>query len=175
MWSNNIPKFKGILWSVLRFFIKEQYSFDIDYHTSSSFEYFGVRFINGIDLLNNQIDKAIHDTLDLDRKHELKQLKRSTSRKFSGTTIACLSRITIYDYSKPPNSRIVTDIDSIVLKYNDQKMILELHESKNTRNPFNVAKKDLKNKLIKVLNPNSKGYFIKEVKGFGAKVVIQCN
>jgi hypothetical protein len=173
--SNNIPKFKGILWSVLNFFIKEQYSFDIEYHTSSSFEYLGVRFINGIDLLNNQIESAIQDTSELDRKHELKQLKRSTSRKFLGTTIACLSRVTIYDYSKAPNSRIVTDIDSIVLKYNDQKMILELHESKNTRNPYNTAKKDLKNKLIKVLNQNSKGYLIKEVKGFGAKVVIQCS
>jgi hypothetical protein len=171
--SNNIPTFKEILWSVLRYFIKDQYYFDIDHHVSKSYEYFGVRFDNGMDLLNNNVQSAIDETSDVDRKHELIQLQKSTTRKFNGTTIACLLRVTVYDYSKAPKDRTVTDIDSIVLKYCNNSMILELHESKNTKNPFKDAKKDLNKKLIKILNNNSKGFRIKEVKNFGAKVVLK--
>lgn len=173
--TNNIPTFKEILWSVLRFFIKDQYYFDIDHHISKTFEYFGVRFANGMDFLNNNVQSAINEAINVDRKHELIQLQKSTSRKFDGTTIACLLRVTVYDYSKAPRDRTVTDIDSIVLKYSINSMILELHESKNTKHPFRDAKKDLNKKLINILNTNSKGFRIKEVKNYGAKLVLQLN
>jgi hypothetical protein len=97
------------------------------------------------------------------------------SRKFDGFLIACIQRITIYDYSKSPDKRKVTDIDSLVLKFNKNQMYLELHESKNTSNPFRDAKKDLKSKLVKTLNSNTAGYKIAEVKDMGAKVVIKHN
>lgn len=171
--TGNIPTFRDILWAVIRFHVKEEYYFDIDHHVSKSYNYFGVRLHNGIDLISKNIDNAINDNLDPDRIHELKQLKVSTNRKFNGTTIACLARITIYDYSKSPSCRKVTDIDSIVLKFNQDVMYLEINESKNIKRPFKDAKKDLNEKLVKILNFNTKGYRIREVKNFGAKLVIK--
>ena len=170
--SQNIPTYRDILWAVLRFYIKDQYYFDIDHHVSKTHNFFGVRLKNGIDLLNNQIESAIIENTNLDRVHELKQLQRSTKKTFNGTTIACLSRITVYDYSKAPDKRKVTDIDALVLKFNSENVILEIHESKNTKKSFLEAKKDLKNKFVQVLNSNSSGYQIREVKNFGAKIVI---
>ncbi len=64
---------------------------------------------------------------------------------------------------------------TLVLKFNSERVILEFHESKNTKKSFTEAKKDLKNKFIKVLNSNSSGYQIREVKNFGAKIVINHN
>jgi hypothetical protein len=171
--SQNIPTFRDILWAVLRFHIRDQYYFEIDHHISKTYNFFGVRFENGIDLLNNNIDTAITENSDPDRIHELKQLQRSTKKAFKGTTIACIARITIYDYSKSPDKRKVTDIDSLVLKFNQEHVFLELHESKNTKRPFIDAKKDLKDKLIKVLNSNTNGYQIREVKNYGAKIAIK--
>ncbi|MDO3695757.1 hypothetical protein QVZ41_12980 [Wenyingzhuangia sp. chi5] len=174
--SQNIPTFKEILWSVLTYHIKSEYYFDIDHHISKKHKHFGVRINNNeeqIDSLKENIDIAIDENIDIDRKHELKQLKQSISREFKGTTIVCISRIIIYDYSKSPNNRKVTDIDSLVLKFNENEMILEFHESKNTKKPFNDAKKDINEKLIRVLNPNSKGYRVREVKNYGAKIVIK--
>ena len=171
--SQNIPTFRDILWAVLRFHIKDQYYFEIDHHISKTYNFFGVRFENAVDLLNNNIENAIKENSDPDRIHELKQLHRSTKKEFNGTTIACIARITIYDYSKSPDKRKVTDIDSLVLKFNQEHVYLELHESKNTKRPFNDAKKDLKEKLTKVLNSNTSGYQVREVKKYGAKIVIK--
>jgi hypothetical protein len=172
--SKNIPPFKEILWALLRYHIKDNYYFDIDHHTSSEYNFFGINSQAIGDLLSNEINNALSIVTDVDRKHELNQLKHSTKRKFDGTIISCLSRITIYDYSKPPSKRKVTDIDSLVLKFNENKLFLELHESKNTKNPVKDAKKDLRSHLINVLDKNIK-YSIKDVKGFGAKIVIQHN
>jgi len=173
--NKNIPAFKGILWSVLQFHIKDNYYFDIDHHTNTEFKYFGVKFYDGMDFLTSDIKKAINSSIDEDRKHELRQLLKSVNRKFEGTTIACLSRITIYDYSKAPSKRKVTDIDSVVLKFNNNQMALEFHESKNTRTPEKDAKKDLKAKFVKTLNENSKGYKFANIKKFGCKVVVKHN
>ncbi|MBC3540248.1 hypothetical protein ACFSC6_01395 [Rufibacter sediminis] len=173
--ENNIPAFRNILWAVLRFHIKDNYYFDIDHHTSKDYKFFGVNRNNEEDLLTIEVDRAISTTTDNDRKHELKQLLQSIKRKFKGTTIACLSRITVYDYSKSPDKRKVTDIDSLVLKFNEDTMLLELHESKNTRTPYRDAKKDLNQKLISILNKNCTGYRIREVKGYGAKLIIKHN
>tara|TARA_R110002012_G_scaffold42418_10_gene115524 strand:+ start:15551 stop:17422 length:1872 start_codon:yes stop_codon:yes gene_type:complete len=171
--NKNIPAFKGILWAILQFHIKEDYYFDIDHHTYTEFKYFGVKSNNGMDFLTQDIITAIENADDRHRKHELKQLLKSVKRKYEGTTIACLSRINIYDYSKAPSKRKVTDIDSVVLKFNNNNMILEFHEAKNTKNPINDAKKDLKKKFVKILNDNSKGYKLANIKGFGCKVVIK--
>ncbi|MGB3776953.1 MAG: hypothetical protein WA960_01235 [Tunicatimonas sp.] len=172
--KKNIPVFKEILWSVLKHHLKDRYYFDIDHHTSKEYNYFGVKFSPGIDLLTKEVEQAIEQTENRDRQHELRQLLKSANRKFEGTTIACLSRTTIYDYSKAPSQRKVTDIDSLLLKFNSDEMILELHESKNTKASASDAKKDLKDKLTKTLN-NSKGYRyrIVEVKNMGAKIVIK--
>lgn len=169
----NHPTFKDILWAVLSYHLKDQYYFDIDPHVSKEYDFVGIILKNRIHELNDHIEKAISGTDDPNRIHELKQLQKSTTRKFDGYVIACIARLNIYDYSKAPEKRIVTDIDSLVLKFNEDQMILEFHESKNTKKPENDAKKDLKKKFIKVLNSNSKGYRIQKVTGFGAKVIIK--
>ncbi|MDW3211418.1 MAG: hypothetical protein R8N23_16225 [Reichenbachiella sp.] len=169
----NVPHHKEILWAFLKFHLKENYYFDIDHHISKKYKFFGVKIEDEMDFLNSEINKAIKENTDPDRKHELKQLRKSTSRKYNGIIIACLSRITIFDYSKPPNKRKVTDIDSLVLKFNKNETLLEMHESKNTSNPTGKARKDLKTKLVKVLNKSCKGYSIRDVNGFGAKLVIK--
>jgi hypothetical protein len=170
--QKNIPSYRNLLWSVLRLHLKESYYFDIDHHVNEEYHFFGVKD-DEEDYLTEEIEKAINLTANPDRKHELKQLLKSVSRKFDGTVIACLQRIKIYDYSKAPGERDVTDIDSLVLKFNNEKMYLEFHESKNTRNPFNDAKKDLKKKFIKTLSSYSNGYTISKVTGLGAKVVVK--
>lgn len=170
----NIPVFKDILWSVLRYHIEEKYHFDIDHHTTNKYDYFGVK-VAEFDSLEKNLNIAILNEIDLDRKHELEQIRRSSIRKFDGTIIVCIARIKIYDYSLAPEKRIVTDIDGVVLKFNNKELILELHESKNTSKPEKDAIKDLEKKLIKTLNKNAKGFKINEVKKYGAKIYIKHN
>ena len=169
--ERNIPSFKGILWTIIKAHFKDQYSFDIDYHLSDDYEYFGVKLSDKLDYLTPELNKAITTTSDPDRIHELKQLQKATQRNFEGYKIACLARITIYDYSQPPSNTLVTDIDSVLLRFNKEELILEFFEGKNTRRSVNDAKKDLKKKFVRVLNSNAK-YRIKEVANFGAKIVI---
>ncbi|SMD31825.1 hypothetical protein SAMN04488029_0163 [Reichenbachiella faecimaris] len=170
--THYIPAYKEILIAILKFHLGESYYFDIDHHVHRNFNYFGIKKDNSYDLMTRDINSAISESNDPDRKHELNHLSKSVNRKFDGIKIACLSRITIYDYSKNPSERKVTDIDSVLLKFNSEVMILELNESKNTRRPERDARRDI-NKLKKVLNKNSKGYRIQEVKGYGAKLVIK--
>ncbi len=171
--NKNVPAYKEILWAVLNFHFKENFYFDMDHHIAKEYKYFGVKLSDEMDFLTNDIEEAIKNSEDDDRKHELSQLLRSVKRKFDGIVISCLARITIYDYSKPPSKRIVTDLDSVVLKFNSRTMILEMHESKNTANPMNDARKDLKDKFVQVLNSNCKGYSITNVTDYGAKVVVK--
>lgn len=119
------------------------------------------------------MDKAIVSEKDLDRKHELNQLKQSAYRKFEGTVLICISRIKIYNYSLAPDKRIVTDIDGVVLKFNEDVLILELHESKNTAKPVKDALKDINDKLIKTIDKKIKGVKIKEVTKYGGKIYIR--
>ncbi len=172
--TKNLPAYKEILWSVLRFHIDDKYHFDIDHHTTQKYNYFGVK-VSDLNSLNENLDLAIKSEKDPDRIHELEQVKRSSIRKFDGTVIVCLARIKIYDYSLSPEKRIITDIDGVVLKFNSEELILELHESKNTAKPIRDAVKDLKAKLIKTLNKNSKGFKISPIKDFGGKVYIKHN
>lgn len=169
--QKNIPAFKELLWSILKYHIENKYHFDIDHHVSNKYDYFAVK-ISDFDSLNN-LDLAINTEDNDDRKHELLQIKKSAKRAFDGTVIVCLSRIKIYNYSLAPDKRIVTDIDGVVLKFNEKELILELHEGKNTSHPVRDAVKDLKAKLIKTLSKNSNGFKIKNVNGFGAKIYIR--
>ena len=171
--QRNIPAFKELLWSVLKYHISKKYHFDIDHHISEKYDFFAVK-LSEFNTLNN-LDLAINSEEDPDRKHELLQIKKSVNRKFDGIIIVCFSRIKIYDYSLAPERRIVTDIDGVVLKFNQNELILELHESKNTAHHVKDAVKDLKSKLIKTLSENSKGYKIFGVKNFGAKIYIRHN
>ncbi|SFJ49823.1 hypothetical protein [Olleya namhaensis] len=172
--NKNLPIFKNILWAVLRYHLDSKYHFDIDNHSFENYDYFGVK-VAGLNPLKENLDKAIDSEKDLDRKHELNQLKKSAYRKFEGTVLICLSRIKIYNYSLSPNNRIVTDIDGVVLKFNDKELILELHESKNTAKPVKDAIKDINSKLIKTIDKKIMGVKIKEVPSFGAKIYIRHN
>ena len=112
---------------------------------------------------------------DLDRLHELKQLSHSCRRKYDGFVFVCLARIIVYDPTKAPSERLVTDIDSSIIKITMEEMILELNESKNTKkNKESNAVNELRKRLVPVLNNKAKGYRVKRVKGFGGKLVIKC-
>ena len=81
----------------------------------------------------------------------------------------------IYDKTKPPNERKVTDIDSVVIKVNKSELLIELNETKNyKKNRETQAVKELREKLLPVLNKNAKGYRVRKGKGFGCKLVIRC-
>ena len=170
--SQNIPAYKEILWSVLRYFISEGLYFDIEHHTEKDYPLFGVKASGDEDYLTDRIETAIKLSPDPDRQHELKQLLKATNHKFDGIVIGCLVRVKIFEYSKAPNERPVTDIDAIALKFSEDKLILELHESKNTKNPYRDARKDLSNKLIGTINRSKAKVEIREVKGYGAKMII---
>lgn len=167
----NVPAIKNILWSVLKYHIDSKFHIDIDHHYNNAFDYFAVK-ISDFNSMDN-LQKAISVETDQNRKHELNQVKKSANRAYNGTVILCLARIKIFDYSLSPDKRIVTDIDGVVLKFNHEELILELHESKNTAHPVRDAVNDLKNKLVKTLNANSKGFKIRHVKKFGAKIYIR--
>lgn len=170
--NKNLPIFKNILWAVLRYHLDPKYHFDIDNHSAEKYDYFGVK-VAGLNALKENLDKAIVSEKDLDRKHELNQLKQSAYRKFEGTVLICISRIKIYNYSLAPDKRIVTDIDGVVLKFNEDVLILELHESKNTAKPVKDALKDINAKLIKTIDKKIKGVKIKEVPKYGGKIYIR--
>jgi hypothetical protein len=171
--QKNIPAFKHLLWAVLGYHIDEEYHFDIDHHLTNEHDFYAIK-TQGYSSLDN-IDSAIKNEDDNDRKHELRQIQKSANRTFKGIVITCLSRIKIYNYSLPPSKRIITDIDGVVLKFNEKELILELHESKNTRHPTKDAIKDLRNHLFKTLNKDLTGIKISPIEGFGAKVYIRYN
>ncbi|MBB4081131.1 hypothetical protein GGR28_003778 [Lewinella aquimaris] len=165
--------FKNISWSIIRLFIHDKFYFDLDnYHETTSF---GIIYPDG----TNELDKLIETEKEKflqkneDRVKELEHIQKATSRRFDGFTVACLDRIRIYDYSKPPSKRDVTDIDSLVIKFNQNELIVEFNETKNKRNCENRAKKDLNDKFVRILNSTAKGYRIHPVKKFGAKVRIR--
>jgi len=167
--------FRNIVWSVLRMFIRDKFYFDLDnYDASTSF---GVIHMEGDDNLTHTVDNLIkkYDKNDPDRAHELKQLRKAAKRPFNGYVVACLDRIRIYNYSLAPDRRVVTDIDSLLLKFNNDEFILELNESKNMKNGEKEAIKELKGKVVPTLNSNAKGYRVVNVKGYGGKVRIKIN
>ncbi len=171
------PAFRDLLWSILTFFIKGNFIIDIN-SENKPYDIFTMKFPgDSFSLIRENIEKAIaHENNDVDRVHELQQLKLSACRKYEGYVFVCLSRVTIFNPEKPPSERLVTDIDSTVIKVRKDELILELHESKNyKKNPEGAAVKDIREKLIPTLNANAKGYRVKKVNRMGAKCVIKCN
>jgi hypothetical protein len=171
----NLPTFRDVLWSILRYFIEDRYSFEIGQH-KYPFDVVGVKLLKlPIDTIINNISIAVKDEKDTDRVHELNHLKKAIDKNYNGFQLACLCRINIYDLSKPPDKRIITDIDSVLVKVNSDEFIIEFHESKNTPKSETDARKDLRNKFLKTLNKNASGYQIYDVKKMGAKLRIKIN
>lgn len=166
----NVQFFKKLTWSIIRFFIQARYYFELD--TTVDHKSIAVKYPTGEDFISDRIKQEIelYSGFDSDRVKELKHLEYASKRRFDGHTVVCIDRIKIYDYSLAPDKRNITDIDSLVLKFNKKELIVEFNETKNTNNPITHAKKDLKGKFVSVLNSNAKGYRIIPVGNFGAKV-----
>lgn len=161
-----------LLWTMIRFHIRDKYYFEVDTKHDIDNE-IGVMLPFGFDSLTPLIHERISKTDNEDRKHELRHLLKSSRVKFNGIRIGCVARIKIYDYSKAPSKREVTDIDSTLMRFNIDSYKIEFHESKNCKNAVREARKDIKNKFLKVLGQNSKSRKISENKMFGARVVVQ--
>lgn len=166
----NMPCFRGLVWSLIKWCLKDNYTFEIAEHKP---KYEVVAFkLNNINLntIGYNIDLAKKNSGDKDKNHELEHLSHATKRNFDGFVLACLCRINIYDSLMPPEQRPVTDIDSLLIKVSENELIIEFNESKNTKkSAFKKARKDLREKFMKVLNSNAKGTKIMDVKNYGAK------
>lgn len=170
------PSYNDLFWSIISYFVKDFYHIDIEIQ-SNKYDYFGMRFPDrDVGFFKNNIEQAIEVEKDNeDRVFELKHLLYSSKRKYEGYVFVCLDQIKIYDLTKPPGARKVTDIDSSIIKVGENKLIIELNETKNNKRKREAkAVADLKKKLVPVLNDNSKGYRIHKVKNYGAKLVIKC-
>ena len=171
------PSFKNLLWSCVQYFMKDCFRLEIGQH-DIPYEIYSISLPKlGNGFMIQTIDEAIQfEKEDKNRVHELLQLRRMVSRKFSGYQIACLARVNIIDITKPPSKRIKTDIDSFVISISNNSVILELNESKNMKgNKESAAIIDLRKNLASVLSSTAKGYRIRRVEGMGAKLVIKCN
>ncbi|MCB2168151.1 MAG: hypothetical protein KQI78_10835 [Deltaproteobacteria bacterium] len=169
------PAFKDLFWSILSYFIKDPFQIDIQI-PKKEYDIFGMKFPNISLGLSDNINAAINiEKEDKSRAHELNQLLRSVNRSFDGYVLVCLARIVIYNPTKAPNERLVTDIDSCIIKAGKDMAIVELHEAKFLkRNRENRAVKEIRKNIVPVLSNNAKGYRVKKVKGFGGKLVIKC-
>jgi len=167
----NRRSYRYLLWTLLRYHLKKELHFDADSELVE--KDIGIISVDGYNDAIQMINSKIESEENSDKIHELNHLKRSISRKFNGIIVCCAARITIYNYSLAPNSRKVTDIDSLVCKLNQNTLYIELNETKNTKKPEKMARKDIKDKMLNCLNKKAKGYRVRDVKGYGAKVVIR--
>lgn len=169
-----INLYRKTVWAILRYVISPRYFWDVDIKTK---EYPQFTTFDGKD---PEIKKVLEQAISIegnneDRAHELKQIKKSLAIRFDGIILVSMARIKVYDSTMPPNKRLVTDIDGLVVKVNKEKLIIEFHEAKNKRNAYNAARKDLNDKFIGILNKDRIRYRIKEVKDMGAKLVVTFN
>lgn len=174
--SRNRPGFQELLTSILNYFIEDRYTFEIS-DNSISYDHIAFKLEK---LEFNHIEENLNSALDFethpDRLHELNHLKNSLKRGTNGFVLCCLCRINIYDFSQSPNKRIITDIDSLIIKITKEKFIIEFNETKNTKvNKIGNARKDLNQQFLPVLNKNKKGYRNIPVNGFGSKIQIKLN
>lgn len=171
-----LPAFRSLLSSIISYFLESKYTFEIT-DTNVPYDLVGVSLSElNFNTIKSNITKALDFEENEDRKLEIKQIKKLVPKNYPGYIICSMCRINIYDFSKSPNERIVTDIDSVIIKINRSELIIEFNETKNVkRNRENVAKKDLKDKFIRILNDNAKGYRNIPVKGFGSKIRIKIN
>lgn len=169
-----VPIYEKLFWSTINYFIKDKHIFDI-VPTSFKYDTFGISH-SIFNSLQKNLKVALEVEKDVDRLNELKQIQKSfkySRKRKSALTLGCLSRIDLYDLDESPDKAKTTDIDGVLIHSLKDELIIEFHESKNTNNPYNSAKKDIKKKLVRTLNDRKKGYRIKEVKGYGAKLVIK--
>ena len=167
------PTYESIVWSIIRFCIKSKYTIIQDKGVNEV-STIGVDFHEEpLKLLQKTLLQEIQVCDKVDRQHELKMLSQLSKREFKGYKLAMISRIKIYDYSKEPSKRLITDIDSVLIKISSSELIVELCEAKNCPKPEKVARKDIKEKLYPTLSFKSKQVTISDVKGFGAKVRVR--
>lgn len=166
------PVYKTLLWNTIKYYIKDDYTFDI-IQNNGDYNCFSMKF----DILNpfeKNIKLAIKSERDnKDRLNEIEQIYKSSKYKKDGYIFCCLNRIDVYNLLDSPNKAKCTDIDGVLIHSTSDCLVIEFHESKNTKNPFRDAKKDLNKKFIRILNERKKGYRIREVKGYGAKLVLK--
>lgn len=166
------PMYKALLWNTIKYYVKDDYTFDI-VQNNGNYNCFSMKF----DILNSfekNIKLAIKSEKDdEDRLNEIEQIYQSSKYKKDGYIFCCLNRIDVYNLLNPPDKAKCTDIDGVLIHSKEDCLIIEFHESKNTKKPFKEAKKDLNEKFIKILNNRKNGYRIKEVKGYGAKLVLK--
>lgn len=170
------PSYRQLFWSILNYFIEDKYLLDID-SSKKEYDIFSLKLPTfSLDLIKDNINKAIEVESDEDRKHELKHLWNEVKRNYDGFIYTCLSRIIIYDPTKPPSERIISDIDSASIKISPEEIIIDLIESKNTsKTRENKALKDIRNNLIHILDRKKANYRVLKCKGFGAKLRIKIN
>lgn len=172
------PSFRNLLWSMISFFVKDQYRIEIE-HGKLPYDNYAVDFPELGDGDDYYIDKlnrayAYETSKDPDRAHEIDMIRYLSKRKFDGFRVAFLVRIKILDLSKPPEKMIATDIDAALLKITPDSMSLELCEAKNMKKKReSTAKRELKKYMVPILN-NRATYRIEEVKGYGAKLKLIC-
>jgi hypothetical protein len=169
-----IQLYEVVFWDIIDIFIKSNFKIVVN-KNNVKYKHFDVRLKNQ-NILNNNISiknakKALSN--DPDRVHEINQLEYSLKRAHDGYSLYLIERATVFDTNQPPNKRKATDIDSLILMVSKEKIIIEFNESKNTRKPEKDALKDLRRTFVKVLSKEAKGYRTKEVKKFGAKVVLK--
>ncbi|PPK93931.1 hypothetical protein LY01_02153 [Nonlabens xylanidelens] len=171
-----LPAFRALLSSIITYFLDSKFTFEIT-DTNVPYNLVGIK-LNDLKFnnINSNIKKALTFETNKDRQFEIKQIEKMIPKEYDGYIICSMCRINIYDFSKSPNERLVTDIDSVIIKISKSDLIIEFNETKNVkRNRENVAKKDLNDYFVKTLNKNAIGYRNKPVKGFGAKIRLKIN
>ncbi|MHA7584304.1 hypothetical protein ACX12E_28545 [Paenibacillus vandeheii] len=168
--------FEMFFLDVLRYFLKgESLVLHIEKNSYHHFGFLAPDFEQknyGMIQLAMEEENAINDNQD--RVHELEQLNNSVNRKFNGFKLFLISRTKILDMSKSPDKRLQTDIDSAILTISEDSTTLDLHEAKNNKNGRESnATKDIKKKLVPLINTRGFGYRVLVNKGYGAKLRIK--
>ena len=118
------------------------------------------------------LDHFINNETDLDRKHEILHFKNYYKRKFDGIVIGYYHRITINDKTMPPEKSFATDLDSLIIKVSQEKLIIELFESKNCKDRrVQKAVKDINDKMKPIIRKGLKKAVSKDKK-YGARLRI---
>lgn len=171
------PSYRTILYSILSYVFKSNFSVDLE-ETNSGYKSFD--FVMGnfaVDAFNHNFELAKEkNSSNVDRCHEIKVLQKQI-RGIKGKTdhyvYTCIDRLEIVDITASPAKRKYTDLDGVVLFVTKGKARLEILEAKNTRTPEKDAKNDINKKLIPALNKaRIKGYKVVQLKNKGAKLVI---
>jgi hypothetical protein len=171
-----VPLYRNLLWSVIKFFIKDNYRIEIDpsddLYDNYSFSFPG---FNDEYITKSLSDAISHEIkIDKDRAHELEMLMHLAKRNYNGYKIVCMARINILDMTQSPDKMKATDIDGLLLKISDTSISLDFLEAKNNkRGREKVAIKDIRKLLVPILNKKGR-YSVTKVKNYGAKLHLKC-